>query len=101
MPQAKGESAKKRIVWWRLNMIECMVNSYCGILNNKESLEHVKDYHELGTAREEDRKQENVDKAEQKKQKEIEKERKETERVYNDPRVNTKGNKKDKLADFL
>eukprot|EP00957_Ditylum_brightwellii_P167096 12720361-Ditylum_brightwellii.AAC.1 len=75
-------------------MIDCMVNSYCGILNNKKRLKYINDYCELGTAiseiivekandkqqREEDRKQEEADKAEQKKQKEIENERKEAER---------------------
>ena len=150
MSQAKGESAKKRLVRRRLNMIDCMVNSFCGLLNSKERLEQVKDYHELSAAvseiiqekadvkqrREEDRKKEEADRAERKKQKEIETKRKEVERatragvymkliedngidvinrkhfkvdyiqdilisVYDDPRVDAKGIKKDGLADFL
>jgi len=50
MLQVKGKLAKKRIVWHHLNMIDCMVNSFCGILNNNKRLEQVKDYHELSAA---------------------------------------------------
>eukprot|EP00957_Ditylum_brightwellii_P117679 8976612-Ditylum_brightwellii.AAC.1 len=59
-------------------MIDCMVNSFCGLLNSKERLEQVKGYHKLSAAvseiiqektdvkqrREEDRKKEEADRAE-------------------------------------
>eukprot|EP00957_Ditylum_brightwellii_P074878 5691246-Ditylum_brightwellii.AAC.1 len=39
LSRAKGTAARKRLVRWHLNMIDCMENSFCGVINNKKRLE--------------------------------------------------------------
>jgi hypothetical protein len=50
LSQAKGTAARKRLVRWHLNMIDCMKNLFCGVMNNKKRFQQVKDYHDLASS---------------------------------------------------